>query len=94
MNLDGVRIAGRQLDLSLLTLLLSNLLTLILAVAYQWPVAQILWIYWAQSVIIGISNVIRMLRLKEFSTKGIKMNGKPVPETPAAKRQTIIFRRY
>lgn len=74
------------LDSSLLGLTLGNVLSIVLAAVFDWDLIEVLWIYWGQSVIIGLSNVVRILSLREFSTKGLLSYGQPVPETPGAKR--------
>lgn len=78
-------------DLSLLGILFGNVLSIVMAFIYGWDMGQIMWIYWGQSVAIGVMNFIRMLALKEFSTEGLKSNGSPVPETMAAKRGIAFF---
>ena len=80
-----------QRDLSLLAILFGNVLSIWMALTQGWSLHQIMWIYWGQSVVIGVMNVIRMLSLKEFSTEGMRMNEKPVPETASAKRQVAAF---
>lgn len=80
-----------QSDPSLFAVFTGNILSIILAVMYDWPLGQIMWIYWAQSVTIGVMNVIRMLSLKEFSTENLTMNDQPVPETAGAKVQVATF---
>jgi hypothetical protein len=85
------RLRPYLLDVSLWTLVLGNFYSIYLAFAQDWPLGEILWIYWAQSVIIGISNYIRMMSLKEFTTGGMQAGGKPVPETPEGKRMTANF---
>lgn len=78
-------------DPSLWGLVFGNVISIYLAVSQGWPLHQIMWIYWGQSVIIGVMNVIRMLSLKNFSTEGMSSDGKPVPETMAAKRGIAMF---
>lgn len=78
-------------DSSLYGILLSNGVTYAAAVAQHWSVTPLMWVYWGQSVVIGIANVIRMLDLREFSTDGFKMNGCAVQPTRAAQRQTATF---
>lgn len=78
-------------DTSLWVIVLGNILTIIMAVSQNWEVGQIMWVYWAQSVIIGIINVHRILSLKEFTTEGMKQNGNSVPETQEAKRGVAWF---
>ena len=72
-------------------LALSNLLTIILAVIQQWDVHVLMWIYWAQSVIIGYFNVRRILALEKFTTSGFMINNKPVQRTAEGKRQTALL---
>jgi hypothetical protein len=40
-----------------------------------------MWIYWGQSIIIGIFNWRRILDLKQFSTRGFRINDRPVQPT-------------
>jgi hypothetical protein len=42
-------------------LLVANLITIILAVIEGWDLASVLFIYWAQSIIIGIFTIITLL---------------------------------
>jgi len=72
-------------------LLLANGATLAMAIALGWDVGWLMWPYWIQSVIIGFYARKRMLALREFSTKGFKSNGRPVPETEQGKRSTANF---
>jgi len=76
---------------STLSLLFSNLLVILFAVIDKLSAADVLWIYWSQSVIIGIFNAVEILSLKEFSTAGFRQGGKPVLPTKAAKYSTAVF---
>lgn len=76
---------------SAFSLIASNLLVIIFAVVDRLPAVDLLWIYWTQSVIIGLFNVAGMLALKEFSTEGFKQGGRPVPPTRVAKISTALF---
>ncbi len=78
-------------DPSLWGVIFGNIVSIYLAVTQGWPLSQIMWIYWGQSVIIGVMNVIRMLSLKNFTTEGMTQNGSPVPETMEAKRGIAGF---
>ena len=93
MENSGTLNLTRQLysDRSLTVLVLSNLLTIVLAVVQQWDVHVLMWIYWGQSVIIGYFNVHRILGLEKFSTSGFMINNKPVKRTAAGKRQTALL---
>ena len=87
--LDYLRAA--RFDASTLSLILSNLLTIVVAVAQKWDVRDIMWIYWGQSVIIGAFNVARIMDLKEFSTEGVKFGDRPVEPTRKTQRQIAVF---
>ena len=78
-------------DYSILAILASNVLTIVLAFTQGWELMELLWVYWCQSVIIGFSNFMRMMKLRNFSTEGFSSNGDPVPETPEGKRSTAYF---
>ena len=66
-------------------LLLSNALTLIIALLMKWPLAIVVWPYWIQSIVIGWYARKRMLALKKFSTEGFTANDQPVPENEEGK---------
>lgn len=83
--------SGLVQDRSVLFLLLSNLLTIVLALVQQWDVSSLLWIYWGQNLVIGYFNIHRIMDLDEFSTSGFKMNNKPVKPTRETQRQVAWF---
>ena len=78
-------------DLSLWALVVSNLIVIVWALIGGWPLAVIIWVYWSQSVIIGILWFFKILTLKEFSTKDLKINGRSVEPTRGTKIQTAFF---
>lgn len=78
-------------DPSFHAIILGNLLTIIMAYIEHWSLGEVMLIYWCQSVIIGLVNFYRMVTLKKFSTQGLKMNDRPVPETAEAKKQVAVF---
>jgi hypothetical protein len=78
-------------DMSLWFLLFSNIATIFFAITEDWNLFTIMWVYWFQSVIIGFFNFIRILQLKEFSTKGFKINGMPAKPTQGTKFFTTFF---
>jgi hypothetical protein len=78
-------------DLSFWLLLVSNIYVIYLARVHNWDFVTIIWIYWAQSVIIGFFNFIRILKLKNFTTQGFTINGSQPPPTPTTKRFTAFF---
>lgn len=78
-------------DPSALSLIVSNLVTIVIALIQGWELAVLMWIYWGQSVVIGLSNFVRILRLREFSTKGMRVNGRAVEPTGKVKIETAFF---
>jgi hypothetical protein len=54
-----------------ISLLFANLVTIVLAIAGHWDVATVMFIYWAQSVIIGIFTVITLLGI---DTSALSLN--------------------
>ena len=59
-----------RVDKSAILLLFANILIIIFAVVQKWDIRDVLWIYWAQSLIIGIFNFFHILVLKNFSEEG------------------------
>ena len=71
-----------MLDRSTLSLLGANIITVIVAIWQGWSLAPLIWIFWAQSVIIGVFNFMRIMKLKEFTIT--------VQERPSKKVHTIF----
>lgn len=78
-------------DPSTQSLLIANIFVIILALAQNWDITTILWVYWAQSVIIGFFNFLRILALKNFSTENFTINNRPVEPTEKTKLFTASF---
>jgi len=78
-------------DQSLWLLLFSNIATIFFAITEGWSLSTIMWVYWFQSITIGFFNFIRILQLKEFSTEGVKINGRPVQPTQGTKFFIAFF---
>lgn len=76
---------------STLSLIFSNLLVIFFAIVDDISAIDVLWIYWWQSVIIGIFNFIKMITLKDFSVEGFKLNGKFVFNTRAVAISSAVF---
>jgi hypothetical protein len=73
-------------------LIFSNIIVIFFAIIDNLNAIEVLWVYWIQSVIIGVFNFIRILSLKEFSTVGLRRGaGGELPATKAAKISTAIF---
>jgi hypothetical protein len=70
-------------DSSLAALLVANIITIVLAVLENWDLATVLFIYWAQSIIIGLFAVITILSA-DSATLAAEMN-RSATESPAKK---------
>ena len=90
-NTNVRKIKHFYMDLSFWTLMTSNLIVITWALLEGWSLAIIMWVYWSQSVFIGIFWFFKILALKDFSTKGFKINDRPVKPTKETKNQTAIF---
>lgn len=64
-----------KFDSSLIFLILTNLMVLFLAVTQQWNYPILFFIYWCQSVTIGLFNIIKFLNLKNIKKEDIILNG-------------------
>jgi len=78
-------------DPALFGVLLSNIFSIVMAYIYGWNLLEVLWIYWAQSVIIGVINHRRILSLENFSTENFKINGQSVSSTKLVKHSVATF---
>jgi hypothetical protein len=52
---------------SMRSLILANLAIISLAVYEHWSFIEVMMLYWAQSVLIGLFNIIRMMTLKKYT---------------------------
>jgi hypothetical protein len=69
------------LDASAVALIVTNLVVIGVAIVQGWDIGTVLWIYWSQSVIIGVFQFAKIVSLKEFTTEGLLVNGEPVEPT-------------
>jgi len=72
-------------------LIFSNVIVIFFAIVDNLSAVEVLWIYWIQSVIIGVFNFVKIISLKEFSTKNFRSGGKELQATKATKISTGIF---
>ena len=72
-------------------LIVTNLVAIISALAFRWPISYLLFPYRMQSVIIGYYSRKRILSLNRFSTEGFRSNGREVDPTEETKRDTARF---
>lgn len=87
----GPRKRFRPLSFSTLSLIVSNLLVIVFAAVERIPALEVLWIYWFQSVIIGIFHFVEIGSLKVYSTDGLRKDGRPIPATRGVRNTTAIF---
>lgn len=78
-------------DHSVLTLFMANLATILFAMVEHWDVSTTLWIYWWQSVIIGMGNFITMRSLHDFSTEGFSLGDGALEPTEKTKKRVSYF---
>lgn len=82
---------GPALDGSVWALLAANVFAVAIALWQHWGPAPLMLLYWGQSVIIGVSNVFRILSLERFSTENFTINDQPVEPTTATKLRVAGF---
>jgi hypothetical protein len=80
-----------SLDGSVWFLVGANVLALVIAYRQGWPLASLMLLYWGQSVVIGISNIARILSLEKFSTEKFTINGEPIEPTTETKWKVAGF---
>ncbi len=91
-NIDSKKFFREMVtDPSALPLIITNIAILFMAVKNNWSPALIIGTYWSQSVVIGIVNVVHIMRLKEYSTEGYLVGNKPVPNNANTKVSTAVF---
>lgn len=75
--LDLNSFKGIKNNPTILVLLFSNLLTILIAVLFNWSLIEVLWVYWGQSVIIGLFNFLKMLKISvsQDTSTGFKVIG-------------------
>jgi hypothetical protein len=84
-------VAEAAADFSVLALIAANLIALAIAYATKMSLRDLMLVYWIQSVVIGATNVLRILRLQRFATDGFRMNNEVVKEEPHVPGTIAIF---
>lgn len=74
----GERAPPLFLDGSIWALVLANLVALGVALWQGWRPAELLLVYWGQSVVIGVTSYNRILALENFTAEGLKVFDRPV----------------
>ncbi|MBW2968042.1 hypothetical protein KY362_06160 [Candidatus Woesearchaeota archaeon] len=73
-------------DRSLWALVASNVMLIVFAFFQQWSIHTIMWVYWSQSVIIGVFNVFKIMQ-----TKGVEPKHQMLPFAPHLKYPIAAF---
>jgi hypothetical protein len=84
---EAREVTGEALrDSSFYTLLAANALALVVSLVSALSMADMMAAFWAQSVMIGVTNVFRIIALQDFSTEGLGGGDDgPPPETTETK---------
>lgn len=87
--MDPFRSMPRGAWAEVLWVVASNAFVLAFAIRNDWAASLLFWPYWIQSVAIGYLARRRMLALRAFSTDGLRIKGRRVPETEEGKREAV-----
>jgi len=83
--------SGFMSDHSTLFLIVSNIMLIFLAIFENWDIITIMFIFWSQSVIIGIFTFFKILDLKNFTVDGFYINNRQAKPTMTTKRGAAFF---
>lgn len=83
--------SGFLSDRSTLFLLFVNSIMIFFAIYENWSLLTIMFIYWCQSVIIGVFTFFKILNLKNFSTEGMRFSNIPALPTTGTKIGMAFF---
>jgi hypothetical protein len=78
---------------ALLSLITINVLTIIIAVLQNWQISSVIWIFVIENFMVGFFNILRIVSLKHFDTRGVKINKRPLPTNPT-KSERIWIKLY
>lgn len=78
-------------DKAVIFLILSNLATILIAYIEQWNFMALLWIYWFQSIVIGVINYIEISTLKNFTVGQLSINGVKAKADKKTKKEAAKF---
>lgn len=85
----------RSFDISTWSLLVSNLITIIIAIIDKWDFKTLFWVYFIQTIIIGIFIFLRLFVYenykKEFSKSRVEVQGKKINYPVTKKRVRWII---
>lgn len=78
-------------DKSAILLLFSNVVVIIFAIGGQINASEVFYLYWLQSIIIGVFAFLKIRSLKNFNTKNLYINGAPAKADDKTKNILSIF---
>lgn len=80
-------------DLTVWSLAICNLAIIVMAIIQSWSLATAFWVYWIQSVCIGIFSFLKIISLKEFSTKDFEFFATEDPQPTEATKinSSLVF---
>lgn len=91
MRFSRAKTAGvRSIVLSAVVLLASNLFAIWLAMRDGWGLAELMTLYWCQSVIIGVFCFIRILTFRQFEPD-VRINKRPIDDTRNSQFKVALF---
>ena len=91
MNTNVRKIKPFYSDFSLWALMACNLIVIVWALLEGWSLAILMFIYWTQSVFIGIFWFLKILTLKEWPTDEWTINGRTVDLNKGSKIEIKIW---
>lgn len=89
LRLSGVLPGDLIHNIPFISLILANIVTIVLAILGNWNVATVMFVYWAQSVIIGLFTVVSILGA-DSSVLAADLQ-KPVDKQGGSKKITPSF---
>jgi len=78
-------------DTSLEVLLISNLVTYLMVEFGQQDVSVLMWIYYFQTLVIGLFSAFRILSISNFTTEGTSVMGRELEDNFVSKLQLVFF---
>ena len=87
----GELAAEAKADHSVYALIAANLIALLIAFLTAMSLRELMFVYWIQSAIIGVTSFLRIASLNRFDPSGVAFNDQPIKETAADKYKTAFF---
>lgn len=78
-------------DTSVRSLIFCNLIIIIWAVAQKWPLANMIWVYWIQSIGIGFWTIVNILAMSQYRMQDFLLGERVFPPILFKKFLAILF---